>query len=315
MARSSAVSSSAVRVVGSMGGRSRPRSAMTVVTSMSAGRAPRSRSAVICPGMSLADAVMTRRRRARRSTSFSRPVMPKSSRATRPSGWTKRFPPWRSPWKTPWSRAPSRKAMRAARRTASVSMPASRMDWASPQRKPSSRLHDEDPAGHQAGMGAGDDQGLLAGLGQDPGHVEHVLGLEPEVELLHDGLGEELDQGRAGWPGRPPGCGPPGAGPASSWRPGRCRTTWATVGRWTLMTTPSPVTQAGRVDLGDGGGGQGDGIDGGEELVEGAAQVLLDDRGGRRRRTRPAPGRAGAGTRRPAPRGRALRRRRGSGRA
>ncbi len=101
MARSSAVSSSAVRVVGSMGARSSPRSRITASTSMSEGRAPRSRSAVICPGMSLAEAVMTSRRKARRWISFSRPVMPKSSRATRPSGCTKRFPPWRSPWKTP----------------------------------------------------------------------------------------------------------------------------------------------------------------------------------------------------------------------
>ena len=28
------------------------------------------------------------------------------------------------------------------------------------------------------------------------GDVEHVLGLEAEVELLDDGLGEQLDQGR-----------------------------------------------------------------------------------------------------------------------
>ena len=28
--------------------------------------------------------------------------MPKSSSAVRPSGSTKRLPPWRSPWKMPW---------------------------------------------------------------------------------------------------------------------------------------------------------------------------------------------------------------------
>ena len=40
---------------------------------------------------------------------------------------------------------------------------------------------------------------------------------------------------------------------------------------------PLAGEQAGRVDLGDGGGGQGHGIDRGEQRVEGPAEVLLDD--------------------------------------
>lgn len=33
-------------------------------------------------------------------------------------------------------------------------------------------------------------------VGEDPGHVQRPGRLEPEVELLDDGLGERLDQGR-----------------------------------------------------------------------------------------------------------------------
>ena len=47
-----------------------------------------------------------------------------------------------------------------------------------------------------AGVRPGDDVGLLAQLDQGAGDVEHVPGLEPEVELLGDGLGEQLDQRR-----------------------------------------------------------------------------------------------------------------------
>ena len=57
-------------------------------------------------------------------------------------------------------------------------------------------LHDQHPPGHQLRMGPGHDHGPLAGTGEHLGDVEHVLGLEPEVELLDDGLGEQLDQGR-----------------------------------------------------------------------------------------------------------------------
>ena len=45
-------------------------------------------------------------------------------------------------------------------------------------------------------MRAGHDDPALAGLASTRGDVEHVLGLEAEVELLDDGLGEQLDQRR-----------------------------------------------------------------------------------------------------------------------
>ena len=101
-ARISAVISSAVRVVGSMVGRSRPRSRMTASMSILAGSAPEIAQRGDLPG----DVVGRRRHDQTEkapplSVSFNRPVMPKSSRATRPSAWTRRLPPCRSPWKTP----------------------------------------------------------------------------------------------------------------------------------------------------------------------------------------------------------------------
>ena len=135
------------------------------------------------------------------------PTMPKSSSAVRPSGSTNRFPPCRSPWKMPWIMAPSMKPTMPVRTTFSVSTPASCMPDHVVELEARQPLHHQHPPGDEPGVGAGDDVVALAELGVGAGHVEHVLGLEAEVELLGDGLGEELDQRRAGWPGPPPGCG------------------------------------------------------------------------------------------------------------
>ena len=63
-------------------------------------------------------------------------------------------------------------------------------------RKPFEAFHDQHAPRHQGRMGTGDDDGVLARVGQHAGDVEHVLGLEAEVELLHDRLCEQLDEGR-----------------------------------------------------------------------------------------------------------------------
>ena len=122
--------------------------------------------------------------------------MPKSSSAVRPSGSTNRFPPWRSPWKMPWIMAPSMNAdhARCARRR-SVSMPAACIASTSSNLKPVEPLHHQHAARDERGVRAGDDVAALAEVGQHPGDVEHVLGLEAEVELLGDRLGEQLDEG------------------------------------------------------------------------------------------------------------------------
>ena len=63
--------------------------------------------------------------------------------------------------------------------------------------EPGQLLHDEHPAGDEIGVGPGHHHGVaLAGLGEDPGGVEHAGRLQPEVELLDDRLGEQFDERR-----------------------------------------------------------------------------------------------------------------------
>ena len=86
----------------------------------------------------------------------------------------------------------------SARTTASVSIPAVAHPLDVVEAETLQPLHHEDPAGDQVGVGPGDDDGAWPVSSSTRGDVEHVLGLEPEVELLDDGLGEQLDEGRAG---------------------------------------------------------------------------------------------------------------------
>ena len=76
-------------------------------------------------------------------------------------------------------------------------------------------FHHEHAARDQCRVGAGHDEVALVERGEGHGDIEHVLGFEPEVELLDDRLGEELEPARAGWPVRRRGSGPPGGAPAT----------------------------------------------------------------------------------------------------
>ena len=96
----------------------------------------------------------------------------------------------------PWIMAPSMKAIIPVRTTASVSMPACVHAGDVVEGEARQPLHHEHPARDETGVGAGDDVAPLAELGEHAGDVEHVLGLEAEVELLGDRLGEQLDQRR-----------------------------------------------------------------------------------------------------------------------
>ncbi len=89
-------------------------------------------------------------------------------------------------------------------------------------------------------MRARNDDGALPGLGEHRGDVEHVLGLESEVELLGDRLGEQLDQRRRVRQ-RGYGIRPTRSGASQLIAARSLRTSVATVGRWTLTTTCSPV--------------------------------------------------------------------------
>ena len=76
ISRISASSSSGAIGVGSLTGWSSPRSRMTASRSVSGGRAPRSRRAASCSLGSLMVPPISRRRKASRRGSSSRPVMP-----------------------------------------------------------------------------------------------------------------------------------------------------------------------------------------------------------------------------------------------
>ena len=183
------------------------------------------------------------RRNASRCTSPSRPVMPKSKSTVRPLGCTSRLPPCRSPWKTPWIIAPSRHAMSPARSTALVSTPASCMDADVVEREAAQPLHHEDARGDQLGVRARHHHRALVGDREHAGEVEHVLGLEPEVELLDDLLREQLDERRR--VGERGDRDPPdqlGRQPRQGTQV-VVRTSAATRGRCTFTTTSSPVTR------------------------------------------------------------------------
>ncbi len=142
-------------------------------------------------------------------------------------------------------------------------------------------LHDQHAARHQRRMGPGHHEVALVERGEGSGDIEHVLGLETEVELVHDRLGEELDQGRR--------VGQGGDGdPAHQQRrqPGHDGEVLAHTGRHRraldLDHDRGAVEQSGRVHLGDGGGSQGGVLDRGERGGEWPAELLgedlLDDR-------------------------------------
>ena len=119
----------------------------------------------------------------------------------------------------------------------------------------------------RCGWGRGTMVIVCPAAGQQQGDVEHVLGLEPEVELLDDRLGEQLHQRRrvgergdretADQAGGEPGHGP------MSWRTA-ARTAGAAPSRRRLRR----VQQRGRVDLRDRGGRQRLLVERGEHLLE-----------------------------------------------
>ena len=142
-------------------------------------------------------------------------------------------------------------------------------------------LHHEHPPRHQRGVGPGDDEVALLQRGEGRRHIEHVLGLEPEVELLDDRLGEELDEGgRVGQRGDGDPAhqvrGQPGHDGEVLAHPVRHRRALD------LDHHRRPVAQRRRVHLRDGGRGERRLLDRGEDGAEGAAQLLgehlLDDR-------------------------------------
>ncbi len=136
-------------------------------------------------------------------------------------------------------------------------------------------LHHQHPPGDEGRVGAGDDVAALAQVDEAAGHVEHVLGLEAEVELLGDGLGEQLDQRRR--------VGQGGERQAPDEERGQPRHDLEVLGDEVgdggalhLHHDPFAGAERGAVDLGDRRGGEGTAVEGGEDLVERSAQLALD---------------------------------------
>ena len=126
-----------------------------------------------------------------------------------------------------------------------------------------------------SGWGRGTTIEPLIATGEHLGDVEHVLRLEPEVELLDDGLGEQLDQGG--------GIGQGGDGYATHQDGGDQRhggdvepDQGGHVAALDLDHHPLPGAQRGRVDLGDRGRCDGGAVERDEDLARGAAEVLLE---------------------------------------
>ena len=125
-------------------------------------------------------------------------------------------------------------------------------------------------------MGTGHDQRTLAGGGEDPSDVKHVLGLQSEVELLDDGVAEDLDQRRrVGQGGHRDATDQQRGDPAHGGQILAYRRRHA--GSLHLDDDPLTGVQYRSVNLGDGGRGEWLRIEGLEHLVEWSAQVGFDD--------------------------------------
>ncbi len=136
-------------------------------------------------------------------------------------------------------------------------------------------LHHEHPRGDERGMGTGDDVAPLSQLHEAAGHVQHVLGLEAEVQLLADRLGEQLDQRRR--------VGQGGEGEAPDEERGEPRHHLEVLGdershRGALDLDDHPLagSEGCRVDLGDRRGGQRGAFEVGEDILEGSSELALD---------------------------------------
>ena len=64
------------------------------------------------------------------------------------------------------------------------------------EREPVEAFHHEHASRDEVGVGSGYDELVLAELTEHAGHIEHVVGLDAEVELLADRVGEHLDECR-----------------------------------------------------------------------------------------------------------------------
>ena len=174
--------------------------------------------------------------------------------------------------------APSSDAMRPACSRAWVSIPAACIDSTSSKAKPSRRSITSTRSVTSVGCGRGTMIPRCSVSASTRRDVEHVLRLEPEVELLDDRLGEQLDQRRrVGERGRR-GCGPTSRGASHDRAAMSSRKQLGDPGPLHLDHDLLTGAQAGGVDLGDRRRRDRGLVEPLEELLERAAEVDLDHR-------------------------------------
>ena len=190
----------------------------------------------------------------------------------------------------PLTIAPSIRAIIAVRTTPSVSTPASRIPATSSNLKPSRRCITSTRRVTSAGMWARHDVAGLAELAQHRRDVEHVGGLDAEVELLDDGVGEQLDERRrVGQGGDRDAADEVRRQPRH--RPQVVVHEAGDVGALHLDDDVLARAQARGVHLGDRRRGERRHVERGEHVVERSSEVGLDGAPARRRTAPPAPGR------------------------
>ncbi len=219
-------------------------------------------------------------------------MMPKSSSAVRPSGSTNRLPPCRSPWKMPSTIAPSMKAIIAgAHDRLGVDAGVLHADDVV-EVEAVEPLHHEHPAGDErSGAGGGRRSWSWPRSWSIAAMSSMFGGFEPEVELLDDRLGEQLDQRRrVGQRGDRDAADEVRARATPS-PAGPCGRADAHGGALHLHDDLLAGAQRRGVHLGDRRRGERGLVERGEHVLEAGAEVLLDGERGRRRTARAAPGR------------------------
>ena len=163
-------------------------------------------------------------------------------------------------------------------------------------------------------MRARHDDGALVGLREDVADIEHVGGLEPEVELLDDRLGKELDQSRR--VGERGNRDPPDEERGKEAHGGEVSSDeLGDVGPLDLDNDALAGQEAGAMDLGDRGGGNRGPVEFRRKSRQGARRAPPRRYDARRRRTPEAHDHAEGGTARRSPQGRSHLPTRGSARA
>ena len=217
---------------------------------------------------------MSRRKATRRSSSR-RPTIPKSSSAVRPSGSTNRLPPCRSPWKMPSTMAPSISAIIAVRTTPSVSTPAWRMPATSSNLNPSTRCMTRTRRVMSVGCGRGTTYPVWP-RSRSIAATSSMLAASTRKSSSSTIVSANSSTSAGGL-----------ASDATGMRPMRCRREPGhrphvpldrpgDVGALDLDDDLLPADEAGDVHLGDRGGGERRLVERDEDLVETAAEILLD---------------------------------------